>query len=551
MRWIAKPIVSVVVAVLAYQITLRYLKDTYKSHDPQFAIERTFLESWIDYRSNGWGVDVYGPISKKGRNMGKSGDPLGWIIIDSVDTMMLMHNKTKDDTHRKRFAEEINIAESWIKNTLDYNVDSEVNLFETTIRMLGGLLSSYYCSETYHIGNSTVYLEKAIDLADRLVPSFLQSETGIPYSSINLASGKAIKNHADNGASSTAEFTTLQMELKYLSYITGNTTYWKLCEKVYDPLYRNNNLVGRHYQGLIPIFTNPDTGVFQGSIIRFGSRGDSFYEYLLKQNLLTGEVLYRKLYDFSMDSMKRHLLGESKGQLHLKYIGEKDYGLAGPTSSKFDHLVCFMGGLLAMGATNGKPYSEAANGPDWNPTKQNDWELAEDLTKSCYEMYHQIPSGLSPEIVVFNSNYPNAEPNWWRSESEDYFVKPFDKHNIQRPETVESLMFLYHLSGNEQYRHWGWEIFSNFIKHTKVIKVAADGEEKVAYTSLHNVISLPTDKADNLESFWLAETLKYLYLLFDDDVELSKIVFNTEAHPFPVFNQSRLNELNLTTGWKL
>ena len=191
------------------------------------------------------------------------------------------------------------------------------------------------------------------------------------------------------------------------------------------------------------------------------------------------------------------------------------------------------------------------NGPDWNPTKQNDWELAEDLTKSCYEMYHQIPSGLSPEIVVFNSNYPNAEPNWWRSESEDYFVKPFDKHNIQRPETVESLMFLYHLSGNEQYRHWGWEIFSNFIKHTKVIKVAADGEEKVAYTSLHNVISLPTDKADNLESFWLAETLKYLYLLFDDDVELSKIVFNTEAHPFPVFNQSRLNELNLTTGWKL
>ncbi|CDO92206.1 unnamed protein product [Kluyveromyces dobzhanskii CBS 2104] len=551
MRWITKPIISVIVAIFAYQLRSRYLKDTPSLNDPKVAIEETFLESWIDYRSNGWGYDVYGPISKKGKNMGRSGDPLGWIIVDSVDTMMIMHNKTTDEAHREQFSKEINLAEVWIRDTLNYNIDSEVNLFETTIRMLGGLLSAYYCSETYLIGNSTVYLDKAIDLADRLVPTFLQSPTGIPYSSVNLASGEAIKNHVDNGASSTAEFTTLQMEFKYLSYVTGNSTYWKLSERVYEPLYKNNNLLGPHHQGLIPIFTNPDTGVFQGSVIRFGSRGDSFYEYLLKQYLLTGEKIYRNLYYKSMSSMQKHLLRQSNGKLRLMYIGEKDYGLNGPTSSKFDHLVCFMGGLLAMGATGGTPYSELASDSEWTANHKSEWKVAEGLTRTCYEMYNQIPSGLSPEIVVFNSNYPVAEESWWKSKSEDYFVKPLDAHNIQRPETVESLMFMYHLSGNEQYRNWGLKIFNSFVENTKVIKVADSGEEKIAYTSLRNVLKVPTRKADNLESFWLAETLKYLYLLFDDDVDLSKIVFNTEAHPFPVFDQSRLNELNLTTGWKL
>ncbi|BAO40533.1 endoplasmic reticulum mannosyl-oligosaccharide 1 [Kluyveromyces marxianus] len=547
MKWTVTPIICAVLAITVYQYGARFLQETYKSKDVKFEIESVFLESWTDYRENGWGYDVYGPVSKKGKNMGRSGDPLGWIIVDSIDTMMIMYNKSSDEDHRKQFAAEIQLAEEWVDNTLNYDIDSEVNVFETTIRMLGGLLSAYHCSETYKVGNSTVYLNKAIDLGDRLASSFTQSATGIPYSSINLGSGKAIKNHVDNGASSTAEFTTLQMEMKYLSYITGNSSYWTLSEAVYEPIYKNNNVLGRHYQGLVPIYTNPDTGMFQGSTIRFGSRGDSFYEYLLKQNLLTGESLYRKLYNFSMKGMKRHLLDKSRGNLALTYIGEKEYGLAGPTSSKFDHLVCFMGGLLAMGATDGKPYTEAISSPDWDPTKQSDWDLAQQITKSCYEMYRQIPSGLSPEIVVFNSNYPVYEDNWWVSETKDYFVKPLDRHNIQRPETVESLMFLYHLSGEEKYRHWGYEIFKSFVKHTKVVD---EDTETSAYTSLHDVISIPTNKADNMESFWLAETLKYLYLLFDDEVDLTKIVFNTEAHPFPVFDQKRLDELNLTTGWK-
>lgn len=551
MRWPARFILSLFVAIFAYQITSKILSSSnssYKNHQPQYEIESAFLDSWIDYRVHAWGKDIYGPISKTGRNMGKSDDPLGWIIVDSIDTMMIMYNKTKDEKHRQEFLKEINLAEVWIRDSLNYDIDSEVNIFETTIRMVGGLLAGYYCSLRYQVGNASIFLDKAVDLADRLLPAFYQTETGIPYSSINLASGRSVKNHVDNGASSTAEFTTLQMELKYLSYITGNDTYWKLSERIYEPLYKNNNLLGRRYNGLIPIYTQPDSGIFQGTTIRFGSRGDSFYEYLLKQYLLTGEVLYKYLYDQSIAGMKKYLLGKSKGELELTYIGEKEYGLHGPTSPKFDHLVCFMGGLLAMGATEGRAIAEARQRPDWSAVKQEDWSLAEDLTRTCYEMYHQTPAGLSPEIVVFNDGSKTADQNWWQSETGDFYVKPLDRHNLQRPETVESIMFLYQLSGDEKYREWGWEIFRNFIEHTKVEQ--KDDSDFVAYASLKNVIQ-PPSLSDNMESFWLAETLKYLYLLFDDNLDLSEIVFNTEAHPFPVMDKKRLIDLNLYTGWNI
>lgn len=112
-------------------------------------------------------------------------------------------------------------------------------------------------------------------------------------------------------------------------------------ERVYEPLYKNNDLLNT-YDGLVPIYTFPDTGKFGASTIRFGSRGDSFYEYLLKQYLLTHETLYYDLYRKSMEGMKKHLLAQSKPS-SLWYIGEREQGLHGQLSPKMDHLVCFMG----------------------------------------------------------------------------------------------------------------------------------------------------------------------------------------------------------------
>ncbi|CCD27179.1 mannosyl-oligosaccharide 1,2-alpha-mannosidase NDAI_0J02870 [Naumovozyma dairenensis CBS 421] len=544
-----------------YEVPTLNRFDEIKSTKDQ--IETMFLQSWLDYSTKGgWGYDIYHPLSHTAKNMPQSNQPLGWIIVDSIDTIMLMYNSTS--LYKDIFQNEILRIENWIKNDLSYkDIDSEVNVFETTIRMLGGLLSAYHLSSLeFQIpgSNPTIYLEKAIELADCLTPAFIQSPTGIPYSSINLKTGQAIKNHQDNGASSTAEFTTLQLEFKYLAYLTKNKTYWELVENVFPPLYHNNDILSQDkLDGLVPIYTFPDTGHFFTENIRLGSRGDSFYEYLSKQFLQTNQPLYNILYRHSVNGIKRHLVNKTHTSNELTYISEKPMGLTAPSSPKMDHLVCFLGGTMAMGATRGLPINKARVQPWWIDAKddmESDWLLAQELTRTCYEMYHQSPSGLAPEIVVFNDGSVQYEFD----EDQDFIVKPLDRHCLQRPETVESIMFMYHLSSNEeeddeakkyQYRKWGQEILNSFNDNS-CIDCEIPSEKR--FTSLDDCWSIPTVKRDNLESFWLAETLKYLYLLFDDEFDTTKLtqwVFTTEAHPLPVLSPEELTNMGLTTTWSL
>jgi endoplasmic reticulum Man9GlcNAc2 1,2-alpha-mannosidase len=180
---------------------------------------------------------------------------MGWVIIDALDTMMLMN-----------VTDEVDRARTWISKELNWDQDAEVSLFETTIRMLGGLLSAHYIS-----GGDDVYLEKAVDLADRLLAGF-DSPTGIPYASVNLKQMIGLQSTGDGGASTTAEVSTLQLEFKYLARLTGETLYWEKAEKVIEALESN-----KAQDGLVPIFVSPETGLYTTKEIRLGSRGDSYY----------------------------------------------------------------------------------------------------------------------------------------------------------------------------------------------------------------------------------------------------------------------------------
>lgn len=196
---------------------------------------------------------------------------MGWIIVDALDTLMIM-NLTSRVQH----------ARSWIHNSLQYNQNHDVNTFETTIRMLGGLLSAHYLSTTYPdlapindddagAPGEDLYIEKATDLADRLLGAF-ESTTGIPYSSINLNTSTGIPSYIDDGAASTAEATTVQLEFKYLAKLTGEAEYWRSVEKVMEVIDAQ-----KRQDGLLPIYVSPETGQFKGENIRLGSRGDSYY----------------------------------------------------------------------------------------------------------------------------------------------------------------------------------------------------------------------------------------------------------------------------------
>lgn len=186
------------------------------------------------------------------------------------------------------------------------------------------------------------------------------------------------------------------------------------------------------------------------------------------------------------------------------YVGElingKDF------KPKMDHLTCFLPGTLLLGYKNDMPESH--------------FQLAQDLLETCYQMYMKQPTQLSPEIAYFNLN----------GESEtDIYVKSNDAHNLLRPEFVESLYYFYALTGDKKYQDMGWTIFQAFEKYTKITN---------GYTSIGNVKSpLNTRPRDLMESFYLAELIKYFYLLFSDnrkEIDLDKYVFNTEAHPLPV-----------------
>ena len=170
-------------------------------------------------------------------------------------------------------------ARKWVWRHLDYDQDQDVNTFETTIRMLGGLLSAHYLSTKLPGAASrrySVYLSKATALADRLLGAY-NSASGVPYASVQLDKDLGIRSH-DIGASSTAETTTLQIEMKYLAHLTGNATYWRKAERVMQVVDSN-----QAQDGLVPIFIDPESGRFAHQEIRIGSRGDSYYGKFISQ----------------------------------------------------------------------------------------------------------------------------------------------------------------------------------------------------------------------------------------------------------------------------
>ncbi|KAI9744810.1 MAG: mannosyl-oligosaccharide alpha-1,2-mannosidase [Claussenomyces sp. TS43310] len=513
--------------------------------DRRERVVEAFTLSWDAYERYAWGYDEFHPISKRGKQMTPNG--MGWIIVDSLDTLMLMNLTTR-----------LTKARSWITTSLDYDQDQEVNTFETTIRMLGGLLSAHYLSTTFPnlapiaeddegTAGEDLYIEKAKDLADRIMGAF-DSPSGIPFASFNLKTLQGIPSHDDGGASSTAEAATLQLELKYLSKLTGEGFYWEKGERVMQIIDDNGM-----EDGLLPIYIHANTGKFRGSNIRLGSRGDSYYEYLIKQYLQTSkqEPIYEEMWDQALAGVRKHLITYSSPS-QFTILGERQNGLRDQLAPKMDHLVCFMPGTIALGATGGISEAEARKLPSWTSKKDEEMRLARELSQTCWGMYKAARTGLAAEITHFTldspplpESAPHSAPETfdpsddadWR---QDFNIKVTDQHNLQRPETIETLFYMWRITGDEMYREWGWEMFKSFMEHTAV-------EQGGGFTSLSNANTIPAVQKDNMESFWLAETLKYFYLLFspNDLIPLDEVVINTEAHIFPRFEMGPL----FKTGW--
>ncbi|XP_026467658.1 mannosyl-oligosaccharide alpha-1,2-mannosidase IA-like [Ctenocephalides felis] len=247
-----------------------------------------------------------------------------------------------------------------------------------------------------------------------------------------------------------------------------------------------------------------------------GALGDSFFEYLLKAWLQSGrqDAEARVMYDEAMAAITEKMIKRSH-QSGLTYVAELKYE---KVEHKMDHLACFAGGLYGLGAQ----------------TLQNDVSdsyllIGEQLAATCHESYDRTPTKLGPESFRFTEAV------------EARAIKTTEKYYILRPETIESYFVLWRLTKNQKYRDWGWEAVQAIEK-----KLSSQG----GYTGIKNVYLEDSPKDDVQQSFFLAETLKYLYLLFSDDslIPLDKWVFNTEAHPLPIKGANPLYRSHTATS---
>ncbi|XP_044317211.1 mannosyl-oligosaccharide alpha-1,2-mannosidase IA isoform X1 [Drosophila rhopaloa] len=444
-------------------------------------IKEMMEHAWHNYKLYAWGKNELRPLSQRPHSGSIFGSyDLGATIVDGLDTLYIMGLE-------KEYRE----GRDWIerKFSLD-NISAELSVFETNIRFVGGMLTLYAFT------GDPLYKEKAQHIADKLLPAF-QTPTGIPYALVNTKSGVA-KNYgwASGGSSILSEFGTLHLEFAYLSDITGNPLYRERVQTIRQVLKEIEKP-----KGLYPNFLNPKTGKWGQLHMSLGALGDSYYEYLLKAWLQSGQTdeEAREMYDEAMLAIMDNMVRTSPGG--LTYVSDLKFDRL---EHKMDHLACFSGGLFALGAA----------------TRQNDYtdrymEAGKGITNTCHESYIRAPTQLGPEAFRFSEA---VEARALRSQ---------EKYYILRPETFESYFVLWRLTHDQKYRDWGWEAVLALEKHCRT----AHG-----YCGLRNVYQQEPQKDDVQQSFFLAETLKYLYLLFSDDsvLPLDEWVFNTEAHPLPI-----------------
>lgn len=441
--------------------------------------------AWDSYAVKAWGFNELKPVSAAGHQPSVLGSAqMGATIVDAMDTLYIMGLKKEFEAARKYVSKELHFLKS-----------SVVSVFEFTIRYLGSLLTCYTFTR------DEVFLNKAIELAQRLLPAF-DTPTGIPMSLINLkTSACSVFTWSRDKCSILAEAGTLHMEFKYLSELTGDPIYANKVDRIRQVISSLERSKGMFYNYLD--YRKPR---WCANVSGLGGLADSFYEYLLKEWIRTDheDVQGREMYDIGIEALFQNGVFRESEKGHL-YVSSFNSGVL---SDSMDHLACFAGGMLALGARN----------------KSDVWfHRAVEITRTCTYSYDVSPTHLGPESFTFSSGI-EAIP-----------VKDNQKPYMQRPETVESYFYLWRLTKNETYREAAWNVVKALEAYTRT---------PGGFSGLKTVQSTEPKHDDVQQSYFLAETLKYLYLIFSEDslLPLDRWVFNSEGHPFPIHHQVSLGD---------
>ena len=242
----------------------------YAENDLAKDVKNETLRTWNAYLKYAWPHDNLLPISKGYRDW--YDESISISPIDAYSTLKIMG-----------FDEEAQRIKKYVTDTLNFDKDLDVKVFEVNIRIMGGLLCMYEWS-----GDEQV-LAKAIDFGNRLLPAF-NSPTGIPYFSINLKTGET-KGEVVN----VAEAGTYLLEFGLLSYYTEDPSYYQAARSATKKIHSLRSDIG-----LIGTNVNVETSEWTWEDSGIGCCVDSYFEYLYKAWLLFGDPELKEIWDSSI-----------------------------------------------------------------------------------------------------------------------------------------------------------------------------------------------------------------------------------------------------------
>ncbi|MCJ8741805.1 hypothetical protein PDJAM_G00074950 [Pangasius djambal] len=440
-------------------------------------IKSMFYHAYNNYLENAYPYDELRPLTCDGQDTWGS---FSLTLIDALDTLLILGNHT-----------EFQRVATLLQDNVNFDIDVNASVFETNIRVVGGLLSAHLLSK--HAGItveegwpcSGPLLRLAEDAARKLLPAF-HTPTGMPYGTVNLLRGVS---PTETPITCTAGVGTFILEFSTLSHLTGDPVFEDVARKALVALWKTRSdigLVGNHIDVITSKWVAQDAGI--------GAGIDSYFEYLLKGAImLQDEELLNMFHEFDM-SIKNY----TKFDDWYLWVQMHKGTVSMPI---FQSLEAFWPGLQSL---------------------IGDIESATRTFHNYCTVWRQF--GGLPEFY---------------SIPQGYTVDKREGYPL-RPELIESAMYLYKATGNPTFLQLGRDAVESIEKISQV---------KCGFASVKDVRD---HKLDNrMESFFLAETIKYLYLLFDPDnfihntgttfelggaqgdciLGAGGYIFNTEAHP--------------------
>ncbi|KAJ3368324.1 ER degradation-enhancing alpha-mannosidase-like protein 1 [Kappamyces sp. JEL0680] len=408
--------------------------------------------AWNKYMSFGFPADELDPIHCRGRS--RDPNPANWnvndvlggyslTLIDSLDTLAIMGNKQEFDK-----------AVRLVIKHVHFHLDVRVQVFEVTIRVLGGLLSAHLLATNPRLGFALPWykrelLDMAVDLANRLMPAF-DSPDGLPYPRVNLISGVLPYEVTE---ACTAGAGTLVLEFGVLSRLTGDPSYEEAAKKALFEVWSRRSEIG-----LVGNTMNLFDKKWVESTAGIGAGSDSFYEYLFKAHILLGGPDYLPIFEDAYLAIKRWIM-DGNGFIY-KNVNMENGQLA---AAWIDSLAAFFPGLQVLAG--------------------------------------DVDYAIRPHLLYFTiwEKY-SALPERFNFQTQDTAIESYPL----RPELIESTYMLYQATKNPYYLRVGERILEDLVKYSKV---------ECGFVGIQDVRT--KEKSERMESFFLSETLKYLYLLFD------------------------------------